>query len=83
MAFKVKEFAKFSRGEISDLFNETAEPRCSCGVRAGNEHLVGGKPACEDCYFDAIDREVSEHPIIYPRLRRDYPIVDSQSKHKY
>jgi len=59
--------------ELEDLekINRPANNCCVCGnpIPVGEgANSIGGKPACDDCYFGEFGEEIEKHPIVNPIL---------------
>jgi hypothetical protein len=68
MAIKGSDWAKMSLEEIAKHFHPQNCPICKYPLVRYEKYRLGDKIVCIDCYYDAIDKEVSRHPIGIPRI---------------
>jgi hypothetical protein len=79
MALTVTEFRKILKTDQEKLSKREVPDgtiACdSCGVPlqesiTGNRPLADGTHRCSDCYYDEMGKEIDDHPIFMPRIRR-------------
>jgi hypothetical protein len=82
MALTVEQFRKILRADDRKLKSGLAPAgldvchQCRIPLqesKTGNRPVMVGKRLkhfCSDCYFDRMGREIDDHPIFMPRVRR-------------
>lgn len=67
MAMKMEDVAKMSLEDIAKHFTVQKCPICENPLVMYEKYRLDDKIVCVDCYYDAVDEEVSQYPIGLPQ----------------